>query len=203
MLEDVDKVDWASFEHAYGEATDVPSLLRQLMSEDAEQREEAYCDLTSNIYHQGTIYPATPVAVPFLFELLSSNGPQDKGMVARLIGLIANGVGYLQVHAARQTDASRWREILSSEGKTLEAELEKEREVQRLTHLAVSKELPLLIPYLSDAEFHTRIQIAMAVGNFSEHAGILLPAIAAAETSESHEKVRTALSASRSVLLTK
>lgn len=72
MLEDLDGVDWASLEHAYGEAADVPDLLRALLSTDSEVREEAVYELFGNIWHQGTVYPASAAAVPFLYELLTA-----------------------------------------------------------------------------------------------------------------------------------
>src|SRR5438128_8301814 len=72
MLEGVDIVDWAALRHAYGEASDVPELLRSLLSSDAGRRHHAIYELFGNIYHQGTVYPATAAAVPFLYELLPS-----------------------------------------------------------------------------------------------------------------------------------
>lgn len=52
MLEGLDKVDWESLTHAYGEATDVPPLLRSLSSADPMEREQAVSDLFGNIWHQ-------------------------------------------------------------------------------------------------------------------------------------------------------
>ncbi|MDZ7617237.1 MAG: PBS lyase, partial [Patescibacteria group bacterium] len=72
MLEGLDTVDWASLRHAYGEATDVPGLLSALLSPDPKLREEATCELFGNIWHQGTVYPASAAAVPFLYELLTA-----------------------------------------------------------------------------------------------------------------------------------
>src|SRR5207237_10305385 len=38
MLEGLDAVEWASLTHAYGEAADVPGLIRELLSSDPEVR---------------------------------------------------------------------------------------------------------------------------------------------------------------------
>src|SRR5688572_7894632 len=78
MLDGIDSIDWASLNHAYGSAEDVPGLLRQLTSDDDEKRQEAIYELFGNIWHQGTVYPATAVAVPFLYELLNAPGIAGK-----------------------------------------------------------------------------------------------------------------------------
>jgi hypothetical protein len=70
MLEGLDKIDWKNLEHAYGEAFDVPDLIRSLASKDEEKRADALWELYGNIFHQGTRYKATPFAIPFIFELI-------------------------------------------------------------------------------------------------------------------------------------
>src|SRR5688500_6475339 len=105
MLDGLDTTDWASLTHAYGPATDVPDLLRALLSPDPEEREEAVYELFGNIWHQGTVYPASAAAVPFSYELLVAPGAQPKSEIAHLIASIATGVGYLEVHAADEPDA--------------------------------------------------------------------------------------------------
>jgi hypothetical protein len=126
MLEGLDRVDWASLRHAYGAATDVPGLLRSLLSADPKVREQAIYELFGNIWHQGTIYPASAAAVPFLYELLTAPGVQDKSNIAHLLASIADGVGYLEVHAVGDFGEPTWRKILGERGKTLEGELERE-----------------------------------------------------------------------------
>lgn len=70
MFEGLDDIDWASMNHAYGSAEDVPGLLRDLASENDDDRDYAMYELYGNIFHQGTRYEATAPAVPFLLELL-------------------------------------------------------------------------------------------------------------------------------------
>jgi hypothetical protein len=64
--EELDTVDWAALTHAYGSAEDVPDLIRALYSADPEQVDEALGELFSCVLHQGSVYPATIEAVPFL-----------------------------------------------------------------------------------------------------------------------------------------
>jgi hypothetical protein len=66
MFEGMDLVPWHKLKHAYGTADDVPGLIRALASSSTETRKEAYLEFHGNIWHQGTMYEATPYAVPFL-----------------------------------------------------------------------------------------------------------------------------------------
>ena len=66
-LDGLEAVDWRTLAHAYGPATDVPDMLRALR--DRETAEDALDGLGGTIFHQGTIYQATPPAVAFLAAL--------------------------------------------------------------------------------------------------------------------------------------
>ncbi|MEU3643193.1 hypothetical protein AB0E59_07410 [Lentzea sp. NPDC034063] len=77
MLDGLDDVDWAKLKHAYGPADDVPGQLRDLVSPDESVRTAALDELFGNIFHQGTIYEATPHAVPFLLEALPECPEQE------------------------------------------------------------------------------------------------------------------------------
>jgi hypothetical protein len=72
MLKDLDLIDWQQLTHAYGTASDIPNLLKALTSSDQKTWEEALQKLYGNLWHQGTVYQATAVAVPFLLELLEN-----------------------------------------------------------------------------------------------------------------------------------
>ena len=193
MLEQLDKINWASLTHAQGAATDLPPLLRMLLSTDANTRRQAMHGLFGNIWHQGTVYPATAVAVPFLYELLSAPAAPGKSEVAQLLACIADGAGYLEVHARGGADETLWRKILLERGKTLEDELERERSVSALVRRAIATGLPRLIPYLHDSEPEVRRLIALALGNYREHASVSLPALTARESSESDAEARLAM----------
>lgn len=100
MLERLDEINWASLSHAYGEATDVPDLIRQLAAADSGTRQEAIYALYGNIWHQGTVYKATAFAVPFLVEVLQQPALPDRHEVAALLRELAVGNSYLDVHGA-------------------------------------------------------------------------------------------------------
>ena len=98
VLEGLDRINWASINHAYGPANDVPGLLTQLLSKKEKVRSEAMSELYGNIWHQSTVYEATAYAVPFLIELLQSSDVQSRASIAVLLGLIARGRSFHEVH---------------------------------------------------------------------------------------------------------
>jgi hypothetical protein len=80
-------VAWGDLRHAYGPAGDVPGLLRAIASGDAEAAGDAVSALFGNIWHQGTVYLATPYAVPFLARMAAAGiAPGD---LVSLLGCIA------------------------------------------------------------------------------------------------------------------
>jgi hypothetical protein len=75
-LDDLDDVRWSELGHAFGAADDVPARIRAVASHDANARREAYRSLYGTILHQGSIYPATIAAIPFLLRVLA-HGPGE------------------------------------------------------------------------------------------------------------------------------
>ena len=69
MLEGLDGFDWASVEHAYGPAVEVPAWLRAIAKE--AKRGKAFSSFVSAVNHQGTATPAALPVVPFLLELVA------------------------------------------------------------------------------------------------------------------------------------
>lgn len=75
VLADVDAFDWTTVSHAYGTATDVPSMLWALVEEpeaDSETDSDLMSDLWGSLVHQGTVYSASTAAVPFLARLAAA-----------------------------------------------------------------------------------------------------------------------------------
>lgn len=120
MLEGLDQIDWSKLGHAYGEATDVPGLLRELASHDKEEREHAFSGLCGSILHQGTVYEATAFAVPFLIELLKSADVLEKNEILILLAQIARGTSYHDVHQhlrmnREKAKAEEWQDKIRQE----------------------------------------------------------------------------------------
>nr|WP_263430056.1 HEAT repeat domain-containing protein [Nannocystis pusilla] len=91
VLGNLDAIDWKSLRHAYGEASDVPKLIRALVSDHPGKREGALDALFSTIWHQGTVYSASPAAVPFLVELLEADAQEDLPAILELLAHLATG----------------------------------------------------------------------------------------------------------------
>ncbi|MFE9460544.1 HEAT repeat domain-containing protein [Streptomyces californicus] len=85
MFSGIDEVDWASMEHAYGPADDVPHLLRGLASDDPAEREAALDGMYGAVHHQGDVYACTLACIPFLFELVVDPRVRDRGGVVELL----------------------------------------------------------------------------------------------------------------------
>ncbi|MFJ2265198.1 PBS lyase [Streptomyces sp. NPDC087849] len=85
MFAGIDEVDWASMEHAYGPADDVPVMLRGLASGDPVEREAALDGMYGAVHHQGDVYACTLACIPFLFELVVDPGIQDRGSIVELL----------------------------------------------------------------------------------------------------------------------
>jgi hypothetical protein len=89
---ELDSVDWAATWHAFGPATDIPEHLAALGATDARVRAEALESLYEKLRHQGTLYQATAVAVPFLLRLAADPTLPNR---AKVVGLVAHlAVGY-------------------------------------------------------------------------------------------------------------
>jgi len=67
----LDEIDWCAMEHAYGPATEVPELLRGLISESPAEREVALDGMYGAVHHQGDVYECTVAAIPFLIEIVA------------------------------------------------------------------------------------------------------------------------------------
>lgn len=81
----IDEVDWASMEHAYGPADDVPALLAGLASADAAERERALDGMYGAVHHQGDVYACTLACIPFLFELVADPAVAERGAIVELL----------------------------------------------------------------------------------------------------------------------
>jgi len=151
MLEKLDTIDWSSLSHAYGEASDVPDIIRALTSNDKEIRSDAIFELHGNIWHQGTVYEATAYAVPFLVELLEAPSVAGKSDILALLNAIARGSSYLEVHQSMDLFSAE----RNSEG--FSAKLAQELDFVRRAHDAVVEGTPIFLSLLSNKNVETRM----------------------------------------------
>lgn len=188
MLEGLDAIDWASLRDCNGgSATDVPVLLRALVTEEEGVHLDVWAELLDLLWHQGTVFPASAAALPFLFELLTHPDVPDKGPFVELIAAIATGEAGL-LGAVRRDGEERWRRILAQQGRSLDQELAEAEATEQAIHAAVSAGLRHLVPYVNDVEH--QLPVAQVLGRFPEHASWLVPAIEAALPSVADTQVR-------------
>lgn len=191
MLDDLDAVPWQALRHAFGEASDVPRLVRALGGPDHGERQAALKALFGCLVHQGSISEVTLRTVPFLFELLAEPSTPERNWLAFLLASIGNGKGYLRAHTS--LDEHSWRQVLAERGTTLEAELEREEELVRRVRLEVGRGVHLLAPHLSDSQSEIRAAVARAVGHHPARARELIPLLEAAVARETAADAKEAL----------
>ncbi|MEW2622415.1 hypothetical protein [Streptomyces sp. NPDC048106] len=204
-LSGLDAVDWSALTHAYGPADDVPALLCALCSPDAEQRHQALDALYGNIFHQGSRYPATAAAVPFLARMAAD--PALPGRAAHLELLAALAIGYDEAHLPGGVAVAGWRadveEVRAQDPEAVRAEYDawveaatddKERRMREFrrdmydhdaqleamtaelaAYDAVRGEIPALLPLLGDADAAVRAGTAYVLAWFPEAAAESLP----------------------------
>ncbi len=70
----LDSPVWSTLQHAYGGASDIPDLLRQLESlPGADGNTEPWFSIWSALAHQGDVYTASFAAVPHVVRFLASD----------------------------------------------------------------------------------------------------------------------------------
>ncbi len=204
VLDGLEDIEWAALTHAYGTAEDVPGLIRDLRSSNAEVRGEAFYELYGNIFHQGTRYEASAYAVPFLLELLADPVTPDRDQIIGLLACLAIGDGYsfvttgfpvedMRALVARisEPDRQRWRQQLkdwhASSGDSgrprqpfpLSGAEGRALDVcdEMRTYDAVGDGVELLVGLLDDAEAEVAGQAVYALAWFPEQASAIVPAL--------------------------
>lgn len=92
MLEGLDAINWRRIMGAYGLGAKLPQRIRELLSPDETIRKQALHDVAEEIAHQDSIYPATPVVVPFLIEIVASPNVPGRASVMDLLLYVAHNV---------------------------------------------------------------------------------------------------------------
>jgi hypothetical protein len=71
ILRRVEAVAWGELRHAGGAASNVPQILAALLSHEPDVAEEGLGEFVQHLLHQGSLYPATAVAVSFVAAMVS------------------------------------------------------------------------------------------------------------------------------------
>src|SRR5215469_3310313 len=93
----LDSTRWSQLTHAYGAASDIPALLRELVSLPPDEGKEAepYFSLWSSLCHQSDAYTASFAAVPHIVSIMASAPARTPWTLFQLVACIeiarANG----------------------------------------------------------------------------------------------------------------
>lgn len=85
------EVDWSSVSHAYGPATEIPSLLRSVRSGSQQVRQRAYQELAGLVVDQGSRFEASAAVAPYLIQLVADPGAPDRFAACQVLAAIAVG----------------------------------------------------------------------------------------------------------------
>ncbi len=189
MLEGLDRVNWSQLSHAYGPADDVPALIRALASGDADARDHAFQGLFSTIWHQGTVYEATAHAVPFLLELLAAPGVAEKEAIFHLLGSIADGNSYMEVHSRLWDDVDPSQEAQRER----QEQVGREREHVRAARQAVEAGVGTYLDLLADEDPTVREAAISMLGLCRGRADRVIPELLARIPNQADARSRAAL----------
>ena len=175
-LHGLDEINWASLDHAYGPATNAPTLIRALLdpkSADSHIKTEALrCNRTvfeqvqdefySAICHQGTAYDSTIEVLPFLLNILE-HGPMEVDLRRFLVDFL-----HYCVHP------------FAERGFPDKPDL---NPVNTQCHSVVSGRLKSILPFVMDPDDHVSLRSISLASEFPRQAEMASPyLIAAART---------------------
>src|SRR5260221_11060504 len=85
MFETLNTIDWPHVESCYGTSEEIAAAIRGLVSAEASVRGRARETLWMSLEHQGSVYEASALAVPFLLAILADPQTQDKGQLVHFL----------------------------------------------------------------------------------------------------------------------
>lgn len=184
MLETLDTIPWSTLHHAYGEASDVPGLIRDRASPKKAIREAASWAFYANVYHQGTVYSATAFVVPFLLELLEDEQVKDKTDLLNLLDAIAHGSSYIDVHVRNEEERST---------ADFQQKLAEERGWVQDAKDAVGRGYPTYLRLLVGKKPRIRAYAAWVLANCQPYAEQVIPALQEFLMREEKQLVRASI----------
>lgn len=174
LFHGLDDIPWSTLEHAYGTAEDTPQRLRALAEGDDAARADARYWLGASIHHQGTIYPATPPAVPFLVRLAADRGVKDRPWIVHFLADLAVSTPARWLWAGFDLTRPDMKAYFDGD----------DAEPFRATYDAVESALPALLGLLDDEDPGVRANAAFTSSFFARHAARVREALRARATDE-------------------
>lgn len=154
---DVADIDWASLQHAYGAADDVPEMLRNLASADPARRDLGMDGLWGSVHHQGDVYDSTVAVIPLLIRAAQSpEFPERVGVIEVLTSIAEN---WEPEANARDEEHADWL------GRDAQA------------HAIIAAAVESFLPLLHDANADVRRVVAEMLAYFPGERTLIFPAV--------------------------
>ena len=186
-LRGMEDADWSALDKPN---TNIPALLRALVSGTWEHQDCARQDLCWAICHQGTVCADTAIALPFLLNLLEDESCQNKQAIADLVAYIATGSPPFAQCDGNPQELARYEAIVK---RPLQADIEAGRQLAANIRRQITTRIDLLYPYLRDRDPSVRWAVVRAFGALPEVARRLGPQWEQLLEGEREPFVRTAL----------
>jgi hypothetical protein len=183
----VARVNWAELKHAYGVATDVPDMLRELVYPEQEVIDEAVGAIVGGtVMHQGSRFSVTLHVIPCLVALAAEEGLPDRASVLICIGWLA-GYENEYVECGGEDDEDPFGE----EDRQLTVEC---------TRIALES-LPFINELAAGSDERTRAMAANVLSVFRTERDTVVPFLQERAAGETSEMVRAALTVAVANLL--
>ncbi|GCE20902.1 HEAT repeat domain-containing protein [Dictyobacter kobayashii] len=193
MLEALNTIDWSNVASCSYSLDEILVAIRGLASVNASMRESAFATLWVSLEHQGSVYEATALAVPFLLTLLADpQTPDKRDLVYLLVHLDCGGL-YL---ANRYQDLpAQYYQRMAEKNDPIPFQVIRDlyKQWHDDTHRAFREGLPVFLPLLSDSDPAIREEIASLLAAFPEEHSMLLPPIIAQLQIEQNAYVQCSL----------
>jgi HEAT repeat protein len=188
MLEGLSEIDWSRLTHPFGDACDIPDLIRDLASDDEDARSNTREMLSYRICNEAPVETIAAV-VPFLIELAAHPEVEEREEILQFLAEIAGQDTEHEVHGA------------AVEPLGLDSPAEVERVLRRTRELAWSRAareavefgLATFLNLLADEDPKVRIGAARLLAKCRGPAARLVPEMTVRVRAQADPRVRAAL----------
>jgi hypothetical protein len=181
-----DAVPWGRFGHAYGPGDDVPGLLAQVRSSNAEVVQAALRELWASIVHQGTVGSVAPLTIPFLLRAASDPTAHHRANTLNLASAAARREHWGSGTRESFLQVTRQEWMYDCGGYAMNWSIEASRS-------AIAADTDLLLPLLHAADPDVRTATCYALATASCEAGRITDALCARLATEPSPTVRASI----------
>lgn len=180
MLEELDAISWDGLDGAYGPAGDAAEILRGLASPDEGVAADALDGFFSSIWHQGTVYPVTAVAVPFIVDLAAGRAVHHRDALCFALGgfgdpNMSGGSALPAVQEALKAHSDSLLPLLEDPDRTV-----REAATYAVAHSGAGKMAASALAARRDVEDDPQVQAGVVLGLCAVEPGVGLPVAEAA-----------------------